>query len=331
MDIRTSTHKWQPYRSRTYDKYFGELNVAFLDIETTGLYPRSSKIILGGVLTHRKNHLEMIQYFAENKDEEKSLLSAYCDRLTDSDVLISYNGKNFDLPFLEHRVKYYNLFMDLNRIQCFDLYRALHLYSSFREFLPNLKQKTIENFLGIGEERTDKITGRESVNLYEEYIRTRSDSIKDQILGHNHDDLLQLASILPVLDKLDLHKILFYEGFTVSQGNKRAYIQSISIGKHSLKVTAITKYISGDYYSFETGYQVIHLADSRALTLEIPIESLGEALFLDLETLVTDFSSLEKYPYFHSGYLIICEKGRIHYREINFMVKIFLKQILELI
>ena len=164
MDTIKRTHKQQkPYNSKIYSDYFGGLKVAILDIETTGLNPKYSKVILGGLLIPGESVLAVTQYFANNKNEEKELLQAYCTALSKADVLISYNGCSFDIPFLKSRLMYHGLDIDIESNQCFDLYRALHFYSRFRDFLPNLKQKTVEAYLGIAESRNDGISGRESV------------------------------------------------------------------------------------------------------------------------------------------------------------------------
>lgn len=329
MDILTRLHEQQPYWSKRYAEYFGGLKVAILDIETTGLYAQSAMMILGGMVIPGESNLEVSQYFAENKSQEEELLYAYCHSLSEADVLISYNGSGFDLPFLKQRLHHYALNADLDGCQSFDLYRALHFHSQFREILPNLKQKTVEAFFGYSANRVDEITGLESINLYEEYCRNGSPSAKEKILLHNHDDLIQLAALLQVLDKLDLHKILYYEGFTVAHEEKRIYVRNLSLSRRSLKITAITCGIPIDYYSFEVGYQAVHLAASRTLTLEIPFESQHGVAFVDLETIPMDFSALIKYPYYQNGYLILRDRGQLHFAEINNAVKIILKEILK--
>ncbi len=318
----------RPYHSRVFEEYFGGLSTAIFDIETTGLYPGSSRTILGGLLLPGEDGSQILQYFAEDNRSEKELLLSYSSALSSCDVLISYNGNGFDLPFLKHRFEKYKIPLDLDISQSFDLYRALHHYSKMREILPNLKQKTIEAYLGLSPEREDEISGGESVVLYEEYLRTGSPGVREKILLHNRDDLIQLSAILRILDKLDLHKILFHEGFAVASGEKRVFLKKMTMGRNLLTVTGRTRDVDLDYYSFETGYQAVHRIENKELTLSIPFETRQGAAFLDLESITADFSPLEIYPSFASGYLILQEKKKTNYAEINKMVKIILGEIL---
>ncbi len=317
-----------PYRSRVYDEYFGGLKVGVMDIETSGLYPNSSKIILGGLLIPGNEGAEVVQYFSEDGKSEEDLLMQYGETLSTFDVLITYNGAGFDLPFLKHRFLRKKLPIDLDLLQSFDLYRALHRYSKMREILPNLKQKSIETFLGLSPLRKDEISGGESVALYEEYLKSGSRAAREKILLHNRDDLVQLASILKILDKLDLHKILFHEGFTVTSQARRIAVKNTDISRNLLTVTGKTRNASLDYYSFETGYQAVHKAAERTLSLTIPLEKRQGAYFIDLESIDADFSQLEPYPSYTSGYLILRENGDTNYAEINMTVKVILKKIL---
>lgn len=331
MDIFTSLHNQQPYHSKVFAEYFGGLNVAVLDIETTGLYPKSDNFILGGLLIPETSSLKVTQYFAESKVQEKELLLTYRNALSKADILISYNGNRFDLPFLNQRCKKYDLNMNTDTIQSFDLYRVLNLYSNFRQFLPNLKQKTVETFLGLSSTRADKISGYESVELYKEYSKTGSTDAKDLILLHNRDDLLQLAGLLCVLNKLDLHKILYHEGFPILYENKRAFIRTIKFNKYSLKATALTRNLSENYYSFNAGYKVVHNKNTQTISVEVPFETLYNANYIDLETIPIDFSPLEKFPTYTNGYLVIRENDQINYAGINYFIKLFLKEIMKYI
>ena len=335
MEVIRNFTEIPPYHSRIYDEYFGGLNTCIMDIETSGLYPNSSRIILGGLLLPRDKGFEVVQYFADKeKDEadkgkgERDLLEAYGNALSACDVFITYNGGGFDLPFLKQRFMRNGLRFNLDLMQSFDLYRALRYYSKMREILPNLKQKTIETFLGLSPHREDGISGRESVVLYEQYLRSGSSAAREKVLLHNRDDLVQLASVLKILNKLDLHRILFHEGFTVAMQDKRIYVKSLSIGQKALTITGRTRNVNLDYYSFETGYQAIHKAGEKEMVLTIPFEKRHGATFIDLESIAADFKPLEQYPSYESGYLILKEKGNTNYAEINKTAKIILGQIL---
>ena len=89
--------------SALWDFYFDGLKVGVLDIETTGLDPYRNKFILGGVYDVKKHQLHQI--LAENQTEEPLALGEYMDVLAELDVLITYNGNHFDIPFLDTRLR----------------------------------------------------------------------------------------------------------------------------------------------------------------------------------------------------------------------------------
>ena len=63
--------------------------------------------------------------------------------------------------------------------------------------LENLKQKSIERFLGIA--REDKYNGGQLIEVYGEYLQTHSELLKHLLILHNEDDLKGMPQILPIL------------------------------------------------------------------------------------------------------------------------------------
>lgn len=84
-----------------FETYFGGLSMGVLDIETSGLSPESSQVILVGILSARREDgaLIMKQFFAEDPGEEEALLKAVDRDYQNLDFLVTYNGRAFDLPF----------------------------------------------------------------------------------------------------------------------------------------------------------------------------------------------------------------------------------------
>lgn len=325
------------YHSKIFSLYFNDLKIGVMDIETTGLNPDSDKIILGGLLIPHNSGVKTMQFFSETNNEESTLLDEYLSELNNVDVLISYNGNHFDLPFINKRLVKNRIRQNVNTVpftclplhQSFDLYRIADQYSNLRKLLPNLKQKTVETFMGLWSDRTDQISGAESVELYNQYLRTGSPLIRDTILLHNIDDILQLSRLLKILDKLDLHKIMFHSGFVVSNIEKKLFIKKIEVKKDHLSISGLHKNIHMDYHYYGISHEAKLSREKGDFSLKISSRTINNCIYIDLDEFKFDCNVLEKYPGYHSGYLVIKDSKNINYAEINHLIRIILKDILE--
>ena len=167
----------------------------FFDIETTGLSWRRSRLYLMGALYFSGNAWNLKQWFLENPLEELSLLQSFSAFLEPFSSVIHYNGQTFDLPYLSINMRTINC-----PIPC--LPRKVWICTDLPSLaealgLPSLKQKDAEQFLGIS--REDVCSGGELISCYEEYLKTASPELLELLLLHNHDDVLGLAELLPLM------------------------------------------------------------------------------------------------------------------------------------
>lgn len=312
------------YYSKLFNMYFGGKTFAVFDIETTGLSPANSKVILTGILTVDQNGGYVQQFFADQNDDEEAVIRATMEALASIDYVITYNGRHFDMPFMKKRAEKYGLeFPDLYNL---DLYLLISGYAPFKEVLPGLKQKNIETYMGIAINRDDEISGKESVELYNRYMETKRFELEEKILLHNHDDIIQLYKILPIIERLDLHKALFKRGFPAG----RFLIEQISIKSKELHVKARQLQDAIDYISFPTEaapYMLMMNSAGGSVDLTIPCESASSNLYLDARAILRSASlKLDPLPGVVDGYLILSQKNQVNELEINTFLKIFFEE-----
>ncbi len=175
--------------------------ILFVDIETTGFTAKSSSLYLIGCAYYENENWFIRQWFAENAEEEKELLTSFFEFAKNYSHLIHFNGNNFDLPYLTQKSAQYELPYNFDNFEGIDLYKRVAPYKNFLK-LPNCKQKTIELFLGIN--RIDTFSGGELISVYHDYVKTPSDHGLNALLQHNYDDMQGMLSILPILAYSDL-------------------------------------------------------------------------------------------------------------------------------
>jgi hypothetical protein len=138
---------------------------------------------------------------AEDYAQEIELLEAFFEFAADYSFLIHFNGNNFDLPFITQKCKQLSLPYTFDNMQGIDLYKRISPYKYFLK-LPNCKQKTLEQFLGIS--RQDVFSGGELISIYHEYVKKPSEFCEKSLFLHNADDLRGMLEILPVLSYYDM-------------------------------------------------------------------------------------------------------------------------------
>ena len=97
------------YASKTFNMYFKDRSFAVFDIETTCLSPAYCKVILSGILLVKGDECQVIQFFADQAGDEKEILQQTVDILKSVDYIITYNGRHFDIPFVEKRARKYKI------------------------------------------------------------------------------------------------------------------------------------------------------------------------------------------------------------------------------
>lgn len=360
MEVIRETVYEYPYASKQFDAYFGVGEWAVLDIETTGLSPRTSKVILVGLCLPCDDHMEAIQFFAHSRGEECELLEALDRFLTGSvslRTLVTYNGNAFDLPYLRERYRANQMVPHWMPIGSLDLYRAVRYYSPLKQILPNLKQKSVETYLGLQSDRTDEIDGEESVRLYLDYEIFGNPEERERILLHNRDDIVQLSRLMTVLDKLDLHAIVRSEGLAIAPedgrtAGKLAVWESLTPARGVWTVSGSLRRVPTDYFAFENGYSAAFYANKErkehpgshrndragTFTVEVAAEERDGCAYVRL----TDFPEelwkgeageackalLERSPHRAGDYLILSANGQVHDREVNALLQRIVQMVL---
>lgn len=176
-------------------------SILFLDIETTGFTARSSYLYMIGCAYYQEGRWQTIQWMAENYEQEADILQAFFEFAAMYRYLVHFNGNNFDLPFLIQKCEL------LGIPHCFDAFAGIDLYKRIAPYkallkLPNCKQKTLEQFLGIN--REDAFSGGELIGIYLDYIKSPNEFSEKSLLLHNSDDLRGMLDILPILAYCDM-------------------------------------------------------------------------------------------------------------------------------
>lgn len=175
----------------------------FFDIETTGFSPASTQLYLIGYAKRCGDNMIIEQFFAEAPDEEEMILAAFLRILENYSTLITFNGIGFDIPYLKAKCDKFHLtetFADKDYIDLFKIVSSL----KFLLKLPNYKQKSIENFLGIN--REDVFDGGQLINIYQEYINHPSEYQMYFLKQHNYEDVQGMLDLLPVMSYANLLK-----------------------------------------------------------------------------------------------------------------------------
>ena len=188
----------------------------FLDIETTGLSPLSAFIYMISVVYFEGSDPFFENIMAECASEEKELLDLTAALITGHRSLIHYNGDKFDLPFILKRCAAYGIAFDMSGHTSLDIYKYAKPLKDMLG-LPGCRQKDVECFLGV--DREDIYSGKELINVYKQYSETRNEGLYKLLYQHNHDDVIGMLQILPVLAYRDL----FEGSFDICDTRRNSY------------------------------------------------------------------------------------------------------------
>jgi uncharacterized protein len=170
-------------------------NLLFMDIETLGL--NGVPLILIGVAEASGNKVETIQFLLRDLNEEKAALESYSGLNHNKTILVSFNGRSFDAPFIRRRMRHYHL----------DYHEPVHhldlLYparSNWRSQLPNCQLQTLEKHL-FDLERVDDVPSYLVPDYYRTYLQEDNIGPLVPILEHNREDVVTLVRLLSLIQQ----------------------------------------------------------------------------------------------------------------------------------
>jgi uncharacterized protein YprB with RNaseH-like and TPR domain len=178
-------------------RFFPEFrsSLVYLDIETTGL----------------DRHYESITTIAlYNGHEIKTYvhgqnLHDFIDEIYKYNVIVTYNGKSFDIPFIEN---FFNI--RLNHAQI-DLRYILHSLG-YRGGL-----KGVERQLGTDRGNLRDVDGFFAVLLWDDFIKTKSRRTLETLLAYNVQDTITLESLMVTAYNMKLKNTPFYDNLLIEE------------------------------------------------------------------------------------------------------------------
>ena len=221
MEIINNSYKLEN-PNRVYDIYFDE-NTLFFDIECTGLSPRKSYIYLIGYATRVGDTITITQLLASNESEELEILQEFETIMEKYPKLLGFNSTRFDESFIVERCRKYKLNTKIKSKSHTDMYLMTTKARCLLD-LPNYKQKTIEEFLGL--HRDDKYNGGELIPVYMHYSLTGDTTSKELILLHNYEDVKGMIYITDILSYPELlNTDLRYISHEINDGKLRFEVE----------------------------------------------------------------------------------------------------------
>ena len=171
-------------------KQHGLEGVLLLDLETAGL--AGNPVFLAGLMTVHSGRIHLRQLLARHYLEEPALVAAVAQTVREHPLLVTYNGKAFDVPMLldracRHRIPFAQPRAHLDLLH--------HARRAYRGRAPNMKLTTLE-WLICERRRYGDVPGREIPGLFHRFARDGDPTAMAAVLHHNALDLVTLAELL---------------------------------------------------------------------------------------------------------------------------------------
>ena len=164
-------------------------SMAYLDIETTGLNIWGSEITTIAIYNG-----ESIFYYVNGNN-----LDDFLDEIKKYKVIVTYNGKSFDIPFLESH---------------FGI-RLNHAHIDLRYILASLGfrggLKGCETQVGIDRGDLKGIDGYFGVLLWDDYQENKNEKALETLLAYNIQDTINLETLMVIAYNLKIGQTPFYE------------------------------------------------------------------------------------------------------------------------
>lgn len=171
----------------------GPGGLLFLDLETCGF--AGTPLFLAGVLRVVNGELRAEQLLARDYGEEASVVAGMVRLFGSRPLLVTFNGKSYDLPFLRDRAVRFGLEL-AEPAGHLDLLHAAR--RRWKHTLPDCRLQTLEKALH-GRHRAHDVPGAEVPERYHRFVAEGAASDIVPILRHNLLDLETLARLLPRL------------------------------------------------------------------------------------------------------------------------------------
>ena len=170
----------------------------FVDLETTGLSGGAGTVaFLVGCGFFDLGAFQVRQFLLTSYSAERALLTAVAEFFDDADLIVSYNGKTFDLPVMETRWLFHRMEMPLEGVPHFDaLHTARRLWKP-RAVDPmegGCRLSTLERTL-FDVRRVGDVPGFEIPSRFFHFMRSGDPRPLEPVLEHNRLDLVSLAAV----------------------------------------------------------------------------------------------------------------------------------------
>jgi uncharacterized protein len=170
----------------------------FIDLETTGLSGGAGTVaFLVGCGFYDLGAFQVRQFLLTSYSAERALLTAVAEFFDDADLIVSYNGKTFDVPVMETRWLFHRMTMPLDGVPHFDaLHTARRLWKPRTEDAGEggCRLSTLERTL-FDVRRVGDVGGFEIPSRFFQFMRTGDPRPLEPVLEHNRLDLVSLAAV----------------------------------------------------------------------------------------------------------------------------------------
>jgi tetratricopeptide (TPR) repeat protein len=172
----------------------------FIDLETTGLSGGAGTVaFLVGCGYFDLGAFQIRQFLLTSYKAERALLAASADFFGAAALIVSYNGKTFDLPVMETRWVFHRMEMPLERTRHIDMLHAARRLWKAREAVEDdgddgCRLGALERAL-FDVRRIGDVAGFEIPRRFFQFLRSGDPRPLEPVLEHNRMDLVSLAAV----------------------------------------------------------------------------------------------------------------------------------------
>lgn len=176
-------------------------HVVYFDIETTGLSGGAGTVafLVGCGWFDADGDFTVRQFFLAGPSGEKPMLQALASVFDEASLIVTFNGRTFDVPFMETRWAFHRTVAPTDDLLHFDMLPPARRLWGRRDLArpdaEGCSLSALERRI-LGFHRHNDVPGFEIPARYFQFLRTGDTELVEGVLEHNRHDLVSLAAVM---------------------------------------------------------------------------------------------------------------------------------------